>query len=234
MGYDASYLSHIENGTKSATAAFAEKCDEVFQAPGTFASLHALMSREALPEWFAPVIDFEGRATRIHEWSPNVVPGLAQVEAYARSVIRAGKPRLTDVELERNVASRMARKAIFDGSPMYWPVISEAALRQNIGGSATMAAQLDALLDLAASPDSVLQVLPFATSEHPGVDGPISIYDFDGEPSVAYVEFKGGGVVIEAASTVADLVHSMSLVRVASLPPRDSTDLLREIRNELA
>lgn len=35
--------------------------------------LHELISREAWPSYFAPVIDFETRAVRIHEWELTTV-----------------------------------------------------------------------------------------------------------------------------------------------------------------
>jgi transcriptional regulator with XRE-family HTH domain len=39
MGFDASYIAHVENMTKPPTLAFAGKCDEAFGLPGTFAAL---------------------------------------------------------------------------------------------------------------------------------------------------------------------------------------------------
>jgi hypothetical protein len=45
----------------------------------------------------------------------------------------------------------------------------------------------------------VIQVLPFTADDHPGTDGPILVYDFDGLPSVAYTECNGGGRIVESA-----------------------------------
>jgi transcriptional regulator with XRE-family HTH domain len=41
LGFDSSYVSHIENGSKPPTMAFAERCDspDAFDLPGTFADL---------------------------------------------------------------------------------------------------------------------------------------------------------------------------------------------------
>ena len=38
-------------------------------------------------------------------WEQRVVPGLLQTEEYARSVIKAGQPRISPDELERKVTS---------------------------------------------------------------------------------------------------------------------------------
>ena len=56
--YSDSLVSGIETMTKTPTLDFAKRCDDVFDAPGTFLVLHALLSREAWPSYFAPVIDF--------------------------------------------------------------------------------------------------------------------------------------------------------------------------------
>jgi transcriptional regulator with XRE-family HTH domain len=149
LAYSDSLVSGIETLAKTPTLDFAKRCDEVFDAPETFVLLHSLLSREAWPSYFAPVIDFENQAVRIHEWEPRVVPGLLQTEDYARSVINAGTPRITQVELDRKVNGRLDRQRILgrDKPPMYWTVLGEGALRQVIGTPAIMAAQLDRLIE---------------------------------------------------------------------------------------
>jgi hypothetical protein len=76
-------------------------------------------------------------------------------------------------------------------------------------------------------------VLPFSAHEHPGTDGPISIFEFAGNPSAGYTECNGGGMIVEQPDQVAGLMTSMSLIRAASLSPGDSRDLLRKIRDEI-
>src|SRR6266567_4736905 len=179
LGYSNALVSQIEQQQKPPSAEFAEKCDKVFDTPATFADLQELVAREAWPSYFAPVIDAETRATQIHEWELRVVPGLLQTEEYARSVIRAGQPRISPDELERKVTSRLERHTIFaqpSGSPMYWAVIHEGVLRHVVGSPTIMRAQLDQLIEAADSPDVIIQVLPYPASDHPGTDGPILIF----------------------------------------------------------
>src|SRR6266568_870577 len=135
LGYSNALVSQIEQQQKPPSAEFAEKCDKVFDTPATFADLQELVAREAWPSYFAPVIDAETRATQIHERALRVVRGLLQTEEYARSVIKAGQPRISVDDLERKVASRLERQAIFEqpGSPMYWVVIHEGMLRHVVG-----------------------------------------------------------------------------------------------------
>lgn len=232
LGYSPSLVSYIVSMTKMPTLAFAQRCDELFGLQGTFAALHELASRETLPSYFAPVAQFEGEAVRIHEYELRAVPGLLQTEDYARAVIRAGQPRLTEAELERKVAARMERQLTLTGDspPHYWTVLHEGVLRQNIGGSAVMGPQLDKIIEAANSPNIIMQVLPFAARVHPGTDGPFAIFDFEDGKSSAYSECNGGGRIVEAHEEIAELVTSISLIRVAALSPDESRTLLRQIR----
>jgi hypothetical protein len=80
----------------------------------------------------------------------------------------------------------------------------------------------------------VIQVLPFTASDHPGTDGPILVYDFDGAPSVAYTECNGGGRIVESPDEVGDLTMMVNMIRAAALPRRESASLLLKIRSEMA
>ena len=71
-----------------------------------------------------------------------------------------------------------------------------------VGTPAIMREQLDKLAGLAREPGVVIQILPFTAGDHPGTDGPILVYDFDGASSVAYTECNGGGRIVESADEV--------------------------------
>ena len=236
LGYSNALVSQVEQQQKAPSADFAAKCDEVFDTPATFADLQELVAREAWPSYFAPVIDAETRATQIHQWELRVVPGLLQTEDYARSVIKAGQPRISSDELERKVASRMERQAIFareSGRPMFWAVIHEGVLRHVVGSPEIMRGQLDRLIEAADSPDIIIQVLPYTASDHPGTDGPTLVYEFTDVPSSGYTECKGGGMMVEQPEQVAGLVTTMSLIRAAALSPRESRSYIVKIRDEI-
>jgi transcriptional regulator with XRE-family HTH domain len=233
--YSDALVSAIETMTKTPTLDFAKRCDDVFDAPGTFIALHALLSREAWPSYFAPVIDFENQAVRIHEWELRAIPGLFQTEDYARSVITAGNPRIAQVELDRKLNARLDRQRIFEREkpPMYWTVLGEGALRQVIGSPAIMVAQLDRITEAGRSCDIVIQILPFTAYDHPGIDGPIKVFDLPDATSVAYMECNGGGMITEDPEAVADQMTRLNMIRAAALPPRDSMALLQQIRSEI-
>ncbi len=236
LGYSASLVSGIETMDKTPTADFAARCDTIFSTPGTFVTMRELVAREVWPSYFAPVIELETSAIRIHEWEMRVVPGLLQTEEYARAVISAGKPRDSSAAIDRAVSARLERQAILtrENPPMLWHVLHEGVLRHVVGSPEIMRAQLDKLAELAHEPGVVIQVLPFSASDHPGTDGPILVYDLDGSPSVAYTECKGGGRIVESADEVGDLMMIVNMIRAAALPPRESASLILKIRSEIA
>lgn len=245
LGYSASLVSGVETMDKNPTADFAKRCDKVFgtpgfdedsDTPGTFMTMQALVAREAWPSYFAPVIDLEAKAIRIHEWEMRAVPGLLQTEDYARAVISAGRPRDSVAEIDRTVSARLERQAILtrDDPPMSWAVLHEGLLRHVVGSPEIMCGQLDKLTHLASEPGTVIQVLPFTAGDHPGTDGPILVYDFDAGPSVAYTECTGGGRIVSSPDEVGDLTMILNMIRAAALPPRESASLIRKIRSEIA
>lgn len=236
LGFSNSLVSQVEQQQKPPSVDFAAKLDEVFDLPGTFAALQELAAREAWPSYFAPVVDSETRATQVHEWESRVVPGLLQTEDYARCVIHAGQPRISSDELDRKVAARVGRQAIFqraDGRPFYWVTIHEGVLRHVVGSPEIMRDQISHIIAAASSPDIIVQVLPYSAHAHPGTDGPILVFDYDSAPSSGYTECKGGGMIVERPEQVSALVTSMSLVRAAALSPHESIELLRKIRDEI-
>jgi transcriptional regulator with XRE-family HTH domain len=236
LGYSASLVSGIETLDKAPTADFAARCDEAFGTPGTFTTLQELVAREAYPAFFAPVMAFEREAVRIHGWEAGAVPALLQTEYYARALLTGGRPKDSHGEIDRLVAARMARQEIVgdENGPLLWYVLDESVLRHFVGGPAVMRQQLDRLLDAVDSPGIVVQVLPFTADNQAGADGPIAVYEFTESPSVCYTGCFGGGRIIEDRTEVGDLMTVINLVRASALSSRDSRDLIRQARHDIA
>lgn len=236
LGYSASLISGIETLDKAPTADFAARCDEALGTPGTFATLQELVARQAYPAFFAPVIPLEREAVRIHGWEAGAVPVLLQTEDYARALLTAGRPKDGPAEIDRLVAARIARQDIVSAEtgPLLWYVLDESVLRRFVGGPLVMREQLDRLLDAADSPGIVIQALPFTADNQAGADGPISVYEFAESSSVCYMGCYGGGRIVEERGEVAELMTVINLVRASALSSRDSRELLRQIRHEIA
>jgi transcriptional regulator with XRE-family HTH domain len=234
IGYSVALVAAVEQCKRSPQPAFAEACDTVTGAPGTFRRWQTQVVQESYPAFFAPVIEFERSAQRIHGWELGALPGLIQTESYAESVILARHPGRSAEGVAHIVTARMERQEILTSEqPMLWYVVHEGVLRHQVGGRAVTAAQLDRIMELIAARRIVFQVLPFTASEHAGVEGPIAIFEFHDAPSVGYTECHGGGRIVEDSAEVGDLSTVMNLIRSCALSPVHSAELIREIRREI-
>ena len=229
-----SSVKQYEGGKKKPERKFATWCDDFYGCPGTFGRLYDGMIAESYPSWFGARVLFEDKATRIHEWEMRGIPGLLQTRSYASAVISACRPYDTEEELERDAAARIERQNILmrDDSPKLWVVLGEGVLRQAVGGARVMREQLGHLLSLAEGQGIVLQVLPFAVTDAPGVDGPAAMFEFDNSPTVAYLEGWGSGRVLKDPKEVAAIATALSMIKGCALSPIDSAQLMTKIRSE--
>jgi hypothetical protein len=171
----------------------------------------------------------------MHNWESRFFTGLLQTEDYARAIIRAARPEATDEEIERDVKARMERQRIFerDHPPSCWFVIGEPAFRTKVGADEVMRAQMDHAAELAAQPYIHVQVYPFSVPDCPGIDGPVTVFDFDGQGSAGYAEGYEAGRIIEAPQEVAKIVTIFDHLRASALSPRDSASWIAAVRSEL-
>src|SRR5246500_866465 len=103
---------------------------------------------DILPHWVEPYFGLEAAASFIREYELQFVPGLLQIEDYARAVIRLGTLTSED-EVERRARARISRQEILhrDTPPKVWAVLDEGALRRVIGGPQVMREQLLHLIE---------------------------------------------------------------------------------------
>lgn len=234
LGYSGSHVSSVERLERAAVVEFAVACDRAFQTPGTFTRIHADIAREAYPPWFSPFVHFEASATRIHNWDARGFTGLLQTKDYARCLIRAGHPAVSDAEADRDVAARIDRQKIFEREqpPDCWFVIGEAAFRSAFGDDAIMRAQIAHVAELVTHPYITIQVYPLTTPDCPGCDGPVTVFNFTEQATTGYAEGYEAGRVIETPAEVATLVAMFDRLRAGALSPRDSAAWIRSFREE--
>lgn len=234
MDYSGSHVSSVETMNRTPTLEFAKKADEALAMPGSFVRLHARITKEAHPPWFAPFVQFEERATRIHNWDSRCLTGLLQTPDYARSIISAGRPDLSADAVERDVTARMERQQVLerDDPPFCWFVIGESALRTSFGGQDVMRGQLARLAELMRQPRVTVQVYPFTVPDCPGAEGPVTIFDFSDSPSVGYAEGYQAGRIIEAPADMAKLVMMFDHLRAGAFTPRESARFIDSIRSD--
>jgi transcriptional regulator with XRE-family HTH domain len=180
---------------------------------------------------------FEDEASSISQYSAQLVPGLLQTEAYARAVLGAIRLDAKPGDIERRLELRIARQARLtsEHAPEYWVVIDEAVPRRQVGGPTVMADQLRRLIDAAELPTMTLQVLPFSSGEHAGMDGEFTIlrYRDPADPDVVYIENTGGDMYIEEADVTRRYNSIFDHLRAAAQNPSESVRTLGTLQSQL-
>jgi transcriptional regulator with XRE-family HTH domain len=228
----ASLISAIENATKPAKLDLVKRIDDALNCGGALIKTWPITTAGNYPSWFALVAELETQARKIHEWELRIIPGLIQTSAYARALMRAGRPLDSDEKIEDDVNARLERQEIFsqDNPPVAWFVLDESILHRMVGGNLVMRDQLIKLEKMAEQTNVVIQVMPFTTSGHPGIEGPLRILEFFGSDPVWYTEGWYTGRMAETKAEVSSAMTCFDLIRASALPPSESMRTIAEVR----
>ncbi|MFE2516299.1 helix-turn-helix domain-containing protein [Streptomyces mirabilis] len=230
VNYTGSLVGQIETARKLPTPEFSERVDAALGTGGLLSRLVGLVMRSQLPAWFQQVAELEARAVEICTFQTHMVHGLLQTGAYVRAVLGT----MDQNDLDDRTAVRLARQRIFEKSepPVLWMVLSEAALRQEIGDPETMCGQLEHLLHFESNPRLNIQVLPFSAGAHAGLQGSFTIFRFASDPDIVYTEGYGSGHPTANPDTVKDCSLRYDHLRAAALSLGDSAELIRRVMEE--
>ncbi|MER6059988.1 helix-turn-helix transcriptional regulator [Streptomyces sp. NPDC001792] len=230
INYTGSMVGQVETARKLPTLDFSQRADAALCTGGLLTRLHPLVMRSQLPAWFQQVAELEVRAAEICTFQMGMIHGLLQTPEYVRAVLGA----LDDTDLDDRTAVRLARQRIFDKEepPVFWVVLSEAALKQEIGGPEIMRGQLAHLLTFENNPRINIQVLPFSAGAHAGLTGSFNIYRFAGDPAIVYTEGYGSAHTTANPDTVKDCSLRYDHLRAAALSIKDSAVLIREVMED--
>ncbi|MFJ3497880.1 helix-turn-helix domain-containing protein [Streptomyces sp. NPDC086091] len=230
LSYTGSLVGQIETAKKVPTAEFSERVDAALGTDGLFSRLLTLVMRSQLPAWFQQVAELEARAIEIRSFQTHMVLGLLQTPTYAREVLGA----IDRTDLDGRTAARLARQRVLekDEPPIFWAVLSECALRLDIGGRETMRGQLAHLLTFEENPRINIQVLPYEAGPHAGLTGSFDLYSFTSDPTIIYTESYGSGYPTVNPAAVKDCSLRYDHLRAAALSIRDSAALIRHVMED--
>ena len=230
LNYTGSLVGQIETARKVPTPEFSERADAALGTDGLFSRLVELVLRSRLPAWFQQVAELEMRATEICSFQTHMILGLLQTQGYAQAVLGA----LDRSDLEDRTAVRLARQRVFEKGdpPVFWAVLSEAALHLEIGGPEVMREQLAHLLSFESNPRLNIQVLPFSAGAHPGLQGSFDVYRFSTDPTIVYTEGYGSGHPTANPDTVRECSLRYDHLRAAALSLTDSAELIRRVMED--
>jgi len=223
-----SQVQRIETAEGTIPPDLPAKFDIALGADGVFSLLYLIARHEVHPDKYRRMMELEARARTIGEYAGQVVPGLVQTEDYARALFWVSNPQATSAWIEEKVDARMGRQELLhaDPAPYLSILLDEAVLRRPVGGPEVMRRQLAALLPLADSPNSVVQVIPNDHGEHPFLGGSLKLLEFADGPSAAYEEGFRTGTLVEEAESVGSLRRAFDLMRSYALSPTLSSAMI--------
>jgi transcriptional regulator with XRE-family HTH domain len=225
--YSESLVAMVEGRRRAPRPDFAQRCDEAFGLPGTFARLQQHARTAPLPAWFRPYAEIEATATQLRSWQPMVVDGLLQTSDYARALLST-RPNSAAEEIEALVAARMERQAVLarDKPPMIWVMMDEVVLQREVGGTKVMREQLLHLAEMSERPNIVLEIVPLSAGAHTGLLGAFAIAEFDDVTRAGYLDTASEGYVVDSRAAVADLMLVFDTLRSEALTRTGSRDLI--------
>ncbi|TCP43890.1 helix-turn-helix protein [Tamaricihabitans halophyticus] len=163
------------------------------------------------------LVDLEKHVDQIRLAEVEVVPGLLQIEPYARAIHEDAPPVDGGVTVDDRVAARLARQEILDKSnpPSVHFVLSESCLRRMWGDEGVMQAQIEHLITLSNRKKVMIQVLPFRTqpgrrspvgnrftlvkAPSPGAAGPLELVYTEAEGEIRYLDDRKALAAYESA-----------------------------------
>lgn len=184
------------------------------------------------------LIGLEQDATAITCFAMFFVPALLQTEEYAAAIIKGIAPKIYPDILRQRVEARMRRQQLLEQPkpPRYRALVDEAALHRQVGGTATMDAQLGKILRLVQEQKATVQVIPYAVGAYASVDSNFTFLELDESPlpGVVFVEGLESQLYLEKPSELARYAESIEYLRDSALTPRDSIKFIENLRDEQA
>ncbi|MFJ2595542.1 helix-turn-helix domain-containing protein [Streptomyces erythrochromogenes] len=232
--YGEDQVRKVESGKRIPRPEYLDRADEVLNAGGKIAAMKADLEQVRYPRKIRALAKMEGKAVEVSAYGNHNIHGLLQTEGYARALFEMAQPPQSPEEVERGVAARLARQAIFDRSP--GPALSfvqeEVTLRRTIGGTMVRRAQLERLLELGQLRNVTIQVMPTNCDDHAGMEGLIQVLKFADGSAVGRGEgiFNGRPVSDPKQLRILDLQYGM--IRAQALSPRESRAFVEKLLGE--
>jgi transcriptional regulator with XRE-family HTH domain len=199
---------------------------------------------DAVPEWFDLYVGLEAAASKLFLYEQELVPGLFQTSAYARTLIKADHPDESDEEADQRVSLRIARQALVRRTidpPALQVALNESVLKRPVGGPAVMAEQLERLAEASQMPNVSLRVVPFAAGYYPGiVSGSFNILRFplngggqESEPPTVYADMYTGALYLDKPNEIDRYSEAFAAIWQHALDEAASREIIHQAAEAL-
>ncbi|WP_309246894.1 MULTISPECIES: helix-turn-helix domain-containing protein [Streptomyces] len=234
IGYGDDLVYKVEAGKRIPRPEYLDKADKVLGANGLIAAMKKDVEEVRYPKKVRDLARMEARAVELLAYGDHNLHGLLQTEEYIRALFAMRQPAYSTDEIERVVAGRMARQAIFDRSPA--PMLSfvqeEVTLRRPLGGRMALRRQLERLLQLGQLRNVVIQVMPTHCEEHAGMHGETQVLKFADGTAVGRSEGAFGGRPTSDPKQLRVLELRYGMIRAQALTPRESLAFIEQVLGE--
>ncbi|MEU0086814.1 helix-turn-helix transcriptional regulator [Streptomyces sp. NPDC006274] len=228
-------VASIEQGRRPLKPDLAQRFDDRLDTKGALSvALEHLPEVDLIPAWVEEFVDLEREAIALSSYENQVVPGQLQTADYARAVFRSRLPIIPAEEIEAQTDIRLERQTILRSAPprSLSFVIWEAVLRVPLGGRDVFTAQLRHLREVTELPGVTVQVMPFAHTTHPALDGPFVLLETPEHQHLAYTETQRGSQLIHDQDEVSILTQKYGMLRAQALNPEETAGLLDRLLGE--
>lgn len=235
-----SKISRLETGQRGATLRdVRDLCDLYGLGDAECERLMNLARESRQTGWwqsydlnFSTFVDLEVAAVSTKYYQSLVIPGLFQTAEYARAMHDVVvQPKLSPERIDELVEVRLRRQQVLMRDPplVISAIFDEAALHRVVGGPSTMAAQLAHLIEVAALPNVTIRIIPYAAGAHAAMDSMFRVLEFDGQPSVVYVEGLVGYIYLDQSKDITRYEEVFEHLSNIALSPKESIDLIAPI-----
>jgi transcriptional regulator with XRE-family HTH domain len=236
-------ISRIETGARSPTLRDVRDLCVLYRVDEAEAARLMTIAREAKQQgWWHKfddlaidsLIGLEIEAKQINSHESSNVPWAFQTEQYARAIIKGILPRIDDRILNERVTARMTRQELLRSAepPYLWSLIDESALHRAIGGAHVMREQLSKILEDTSASNITMQIVPFDSGAHPGLDNTFTLLEFDSsvQSPVVFIENLVGNIYLERQADIERYREVLEHLRAYALSPANSAERVQEIR----
>ncbi|MFJ5774862.1 helix-turn-helix domain-containing protein [Streptomyces sp. NPDC093094] len=234
VGYGEDLVYKIEGGKRIPRPEYLDRADEVLGAGGLLSAMKEDVAKVRYPKKVRDLAAMEARAVEIGVYENSNVAGLLQTPEHARALLESWQPAYSAEDLERRVAARIARRAVYERSPA--PslsfVLEEATLRRRVGGTMVRRQQFERLLEVGRLSNVSLQVMPMDSAAHPGLSGRIELLKFEDGTAVGRSDgaFNGRPVTDLRQLRIVELRYGT--IRAQALPPGESLAFIEQLLGE--
>ncbi|MFH8514849.1 helix-turn-helix domain-containing protein [Streptomyces gelaticus] len=234
IGYGEDLVYKVEGGRRIPRPEFLDGADEVLGAGGKLAMMKQEMAEARYPKKIRDLTKLEKRAVEMGLYGNHNIHGLLQTSEYARALFEMRRPSYSQDEVERVLAARMARQAIFERSPA--PALSfvqeEVTLRRPIGGTMVLRRQLERLLEVGQLRNVEIQVMPTNREDHAGMGGGVEVLKFEDGTAVGRSDGAFAGRPVSDPKQLRILELRYGMIRAQALTPSESLAFIEQLLGE--